>query len=256
LLEAVLRRDRTVVLAGLAALTLVAWVYLLRVARDMVATNPMDMSMHMAMPQLRSWAPVEVLILFAMWVVMMVAMMVPSVAPLVLLFVRAHRQQADGHAGGSAATLVLGYLLVWTGFSLLATLATWGLQSAALLSPMLVSTSPLLGGVLLVVAGAFQFTPLKRSCLTRCRSPMSFLMAEWRAGQWGTLVLGVKHGFYCVGCCWLLMALLFVAGIMNLLWVAALAVLVLIEKVAPKGELLGRVAGVVLIFAGGVLLLS
>lgn len=253
-LEAVLRRDRTVVLAGLAALVLVAWAYLFRLAHAMGATSSMDMSMHLALPRMQSWEPVEVLLLLAMWVVMMVAMMVPSIAPLVLLFLRANRQQAAGGAVGSAFALVLGYLCVWAGFSLLATLATWGLQSAALLSPMLVSTSPLLGGVLLVAAGAFQFTPLKHACLTRCRSPLSFLMTEWRAGSWGTFVLGVKHGLYCVGCCWLFMTLLFVAGIMNLLWVAAIAVFVLLEKVAPKGELLGRVAGVALIVAGGVLI--
>lgn len=253
-LEAVLRRDRAVVVAVLAALTLFAWAYLFRVAGDMSVAGSTHLNMQMAMPRMLAWRLADVLILFAMWAVMMVAMMVPSVAPLILLFAAANRQKADGGAIGSATVLVLGYLLVWLGFSVLATLATWGLQSAALLSPMLVSTSPLLGGILLVAAGVFQFTPLKQSCLTRCRSPLSFLMAEWRAGSWGTFLLGVKHGLYCVGCCWLFMTLLFVAGIMNLLWVAAIALFVLLEKAAPKGELLGRIAGVVLIVAGGVLI--
>lgn len=115
---------------------------------------------------------------------------------------------------------------------------------------MMVSTSSVFGDLLLVAAGVFQLTPLKRACLLRCRSPLSFLMSDWRDGWWGTLVMGLTHGAYCVGCCWILMALLFVAGAMNLLWVGAIAVLVLVEKVAPKGEALGRLAGMALIVAG------
>jgi predicted metal-binding membrane protein len=250
-IEAALRRDRAVLLAGLGTLTLLAWVYLFLVARDMRPTGSPPMAM--AMPQMQSWGVVELLLLLAMWTAMMVAMMVPSAAPLILLFARADRQKTMTGTAASAAMLIAGYLIVWTGFSVLATLATWGLLSAALLSPMLVSTSSILGGALLVAAGVFQLTSLKNACLTRCRSPMSFLMAEWRNGQWGAFVMGLKHGAYCVGCCWMLMALLFVAGVMNLLWVAAIAAFVLIEKVAPKGELIGRAAGVVLIMVGGAL---
>jgi predicted metal-binding membrane protein len=125
----------------------------------------------------------------------------------------------------------------------------WGLHTAALLSPMMVSTSPLLGGALLVVAGAFQWSPLKRVCLTHCRTPLGFLMGEWREGTWGALRMGLRHGSYCVGCCWVLMALLFVTGVMNLLWVAAIAAFVLVEKVAPAGPWLSRVTG--LLLAGG-----
>jgi predicted metal-binding membrane protein len=123
------------------------------------------------------------------------------------------------------------------------------LHAAAVLSPMMASTSSILGGVLLLAAGVFQFTPLKRACLVRCRSPLHFLMSDWREGQWGTLVMGLKHGAYCVGCCWMLMTLLFVAGVMNLLWVAAIAVFVLVEKVAPRGDLIVRIAGGTLIVA-------
>jgi predicted metal-binding membrane protein len=254
--EAALRRDRAVLLAGLGTLTLGAWVYLLHVARDMRATGPMEMSMQMAMPQMQSWGAVELVLLFAMWAAMMVAMMVPSATPLILLLARADRQKTLAGMAGSAAMLILGYVLVWTGFSLCATLATWGLLSAALLSPALVSTSSTFGGALLVAAGVFQLTPLKHACLTRCRSPMTFLMSRWRNGRWGAFVMGIKHGTDCVGCCWMLMALLFVAGVMNLVWVAAIAGFVLIEKAAPKGELVGRAAGVVLIVGGGALLLS
>ena len=148
------------------------------------------------------------------------------------------------------AVFLLGYLLVWTGFSALATLAQWGLHSAALLSPMMVSTSSVMGGVLLLAAGIFQWTPLKNACLIHCRSPLAFLMSEWRDGKRGALLMGVKHGSYCVGCCWILMALLFVAGVMNLLWVASITAFVLIEKVVPRGELVGHVAGGVLSLAG------
>jgi predicted metal-binding membrane protein len=253
LLETMLRRERTVVIAGLAVVALVAWAYLFSIAWGMDAADgmgAMDMTPEMAMPQMQGWGAVELLPLFVMWAVMMVAMMVPSVASLVLMFARANRQKGGNRVVRSAGILLLGYLLVWVGFSVLATLTQWGLHSAALLSPMMVSTSSVLGGLLLVAAGVFQLTPLKRACLVRCRSPLSFLMSYWREGQWGTFVMGLKHGAYCVGCCWMLMTLLFVAGVMNLLWVAAIAVFVLVEKVAPRGELIGRIAGGTLIVAG------
>jgi len=216
----------------------------------------MDMAPVMAMPQVRSWEGVELLLLFVMWAVMMVAMMVPSVAPLILMFARANRREGADRVVGSAGILLLGYLLVWWSFSGLAALAQWGLHGAAVLSPMMASTSPVFGGLLLVAAGVFQFTPLKHACLGRCRSPMGFLLSEWRRGRWGALTMGLKHGAYCVGCCWALMALLFVAGVMNLLWVAAIAVFVLLEKTAPMGEMLGRVTGVALVLAGIALLVS
>ena len=141
---------------------------------------------------------------------------------------------------------LLGYLVVWTGFSALTAIAQWVLHARALLSPMMVSTSPMLGGILLVGAGIFQWTPLKNACLTHCRSPLSFLMTGWREGKLGAFVMGLKHGAYCTGCCWMLMALLFVAGVMNLWWIAVIAVFVLLEKVAPRGLFVGKVAGVLL----------
>jgi predicted metal-binding membrane protein len=255
-LEAVLRRDRAVILSGIAMVALAGWAYLVYLGRQMATMGEkgaMGMAPHMAMPHMQSWGAVELLLLFVMWAVMMVAMMAPSAAPLVLMFARANRRKGGRRVVGSAGILLLGYLLVWIGFSAVATLAQWRLHAAAVLSPMMASTSPILGSVLLVAAGVFQFTPLKRACLVRCRTPLSFLMSDWREGQWGALVMGLKHGTYCVGCCWLLMTLLFVTGVMNLLWIAAIAVFVLVEKVVPKGDLIGRFAGAALIVAGIVL---
>jgi predicted metal-binding membrane protein len=153
------------------------------------------------------------------------------------------------------AVFLAGYLTVWTAYSAAATLLQGALLEAALVSPMMVSTSPALGGGLLLAAGAFQWTPLKRACLNHCRSPLSVIMTQWREGTKGAFVMGLRHGSYCAGCCWILMALLFVAGVMNLLWVAAIAVFVLVEKAAPQGVWIGRAAGAAM-FAAGVLMLS
>jgi predicted metal-binding membrane protein len=202
------------------------------------------------MPVTQSWGVVELGLLFVMWVVMMVAMMVPAVAPLVLMFAWVHRQKGGQRVVGPAGTLLVGYLIVWTGFSLVATLVQWGLHSTALLSSLMVTTSSIFGGLVLVVVGAFQFTPLKRACLAHCRSPLGFLVSDWRKGQWGAFVMGLKHAAYCVGCCWMLMALLFVAGVMNLLWMVGIAVLIFVEKAAPSGDVIGRIAGGTLIVVG------
>jgi len=252
MLEAVLKRDRAIVLAGVAGLSALAWAYLLALAWRMPHR---EMAMAMAMPHLQAWGATEVLLTWVMWAVMMVAMMTPSAAPMILMFATVNRRHR-GQQGPLVPTSVfsLGYLLVWGGFSVVATLAQWGLHTAALLSPMMVSTSPMLGGLLLLAAGIFQWTPLKSTCLTQCRSPLGFLMTEWREGASGALLMGLRHGRYCVGCCWVLMALLFVAGVMNLLWVAAMAAFVLVEKVLPRGELVGRVMGGMLMLAGLVLL--
>ncbi|HUF91550.1 MAG TPA: DUF2182 domain-containing protein [Candidatus Limnocylindria bacterium] len=244
--ERVLRRDRAIVGAGLAGITVVAWVYLVQMARAM---GPMDAGM--AMPQMHPWGAGELAILIVMWVVMMAAMMLPSAAPMILTFATVHRRRREERRPVvPTGVFVLGYVVVWSAFSVLAALLQWALHAAALLSPAMTGTSPLAGGALLVAAGLFQLTPLKRICLSRCRSPLSFLMTEWREGARGAFIMGVRHGVYCVGCCWVLMGLLFVAGVMNLLWVAAIAGFVLIEKVVPYGEHTSRVAGAVLIAAG------
>ena len=186
-----------------------------------------------------------------MWAVMMVAMMTPSSSPMILMFSEMNRRRAE-HQGPVVRTgiFVLGYLIAWAAYSAAAATAQWVLHGLALVSPMMVSTSPYLGGGLLVAAGIFQWTPLKRACLTQCRSPIGFIMTEWREGPRGALVMGLRHGVYCVGCCWVLMALLFVAGVMNLVWVAAIATFVLVEKLPGAGERVGRVAGVIMVLAG------
>lgn len=247
-LEAVLRRDRIIVVSGLVSVSLLAWAYMGYLAWNM---ERMDMSMEMAMPRMQVWSFLDLLLLFVMWAVMMVAMMVPTAAPMILMFATINRKRQGQQEPFVPTTIFLtGYVLVWTGFSVVATLAQWGLHTAALLSPMMVSTSSVLGGILLLAAGVFQWTPLKYTCLRHCRSPLGFFMTDWREGRRGALIMGLRHGSYCTGCCWSLMALLFVAGVMNLLWVALITAFVLVEKVVPRGELVGRIAGGVLVVAG------
>jgi len=215
-----------------------------------------DMDMPgMVMLDLHQWGPTAVLLLFVMWTVMMVAMMVPSAAPMILAFLTVnHRRQATARPLVPVTIFLLGYLAVWTAFSAVATFAEWGLHQAAMLSTTMTATSTALNGGLLIAAGIFQWTPLKRACLKGCRSPLSFLMSEWREGAAGAFIMGLRHGTYCVGCCWVLMALLFVAGVMNLFWVAVIALFVMAEKIGPKGELLARIAGIGLIIAGAALM--
>jgi predicted metal-binding membrane protein len=249
-LESALRRDRAIVLTGLVAMVLVAWLYLVHLAGDM-AEMERHAAMGMVMPRTEPWSGAELLLLFVMWSVMMVAMMTPSATPMIVMFSAMNRRRAEQQGPVVRTGLfVLGYLTAWAAYSAVAAVAQWVLHGLAVLSPAMVSTSPYLGGGLLVAAGIFQWTPLKRACLTACRSPLGFLMTEWREGRAGALIMGVRHGVYCVGCCWVLMALLFVAGVMNLLWVAAIATFVLVEKVVPAGARVGQVAGAVLALAG------
>ncbi len=243
--KTVLRRDRIVVLSGLALIVALSWAYVSSLAPDM---HNMQMATEMAMPQMQAWGGAGFALTFGMWAVMMVAMMTPSAAPMILMFAGVNRRRREQQVSYiPTGVFLVGYLVVWAAFSVLATAAQWGLHAVSLLSPMMASTSPVLGGVLLLVAGVYEWTPLKHACLSKCRSPLGFVLHEWREGKWGAFHMGLKHGGYCAGCCWSLMALLFVAGVMNLLWVAAIAGFVLLEKVAPAGERLGRVAGVVLV---------
>lgn len=244
IVETVLRRDRAIVLSGLALIIALSWAYISYLARDM-------QSMEMAMPRMQAWGVVDFAMMFAMWAVMMAAMMTPSAAPMVLTFASLNRGRRKRQAPYvPTGVFLLGYLVVWAGFAALAAAAQWGLQAASLLSPMMASTSPILGGVLLLAAGAYQWTPLKYACLRHCRSPLGFILSEWREGGWGAFSMGLKHGSYCVGCCWFLMALLFAAGVMNLLWISAIAGFVLLEKVVPAGHRVGQAAGVLLMLWG------
>jgi predicted metal-binding membrane protein len=186
-----------------------------------------------------------------MWIVMMIAMMIPSVAPVILLFAGvSRRRRVQGVPAAPVSAFILGYLLAWAGYAVLAALIQSTLHSAALLSPAMASRSPLLGGGILMLAGVYQWLPLKGACLAHCRSPLGFFSTEWREGVSGALGMGFRHGSYCVGCCWALMALLFVAGVMNLLWVVAIAGLVLAEKMVPRGRLMGRITGALLAGSG------
>ncbi len=205
----------------------------------------------MQMSGFDSWNASALLLLFLMWAVMMVAMMVPSAVPMIQGFVAVNeRRRNSSRPVIPVGVFVLGYIVAWTSFSAAAALAQWGLHRAALLSPMMVSTSPILSGGLLLAAGIFQWTPLKRACLRNCRSPLTFLMSGWRDGTAGAFFMGLHHGAYCVGCCWALMVLLFVVGVMNLLWVAVIALFVIAEKVLPRGELIAHIAGVALVVVG------
>jgi predicted metal-binding membrane protein len=202
----------------------------------------------MSMPGARPWDLAETAGLALMWIVMMIAMMIPSVAPVILLFAGvSRRRRVQGVPATPVSVFTLSYLLAWTGYAVLAALTQSALHSAALLSPTMASSSPLLGGGLLILAGVYQWLPLKGACLAHCRSPLGFFSTEWREGVSGALLMGFRHGSYCVGCCWALMALLFVAGVMNLLWVVVIAGFVLAEKLAPNGRLLGRITGSLLI---------
>jgi predicted metal-binding membrane protein len=236
-IAALARRDRYLVAAGLAGIAVLSWLYLFHLAAGMEG-------MAAVMPALKAWSAADAVLMFVMWAVMMAAMMIPSAAPMILLHAAILRK-SDSHASPAAATAAFaaGYLVVWAGFSVLATALQWGLEQAALLSPTMVSTSPVLGGALLAAAGLYQMTNLKEVCLQHCRSPVHFLSLHWRKGTLGALRMGLDHGVFCLGCCWVLMALLFVGGVMNLLWIAALAAFILIEKIAPRGVQIGRIAG-------------
>ena len=245
-----LLRDRVLASAALAALGVLSWAYLLTGAG-------MDMR-GMGMPMVRpEWTPGYFAVMFAMWVVMMAAMMLPSAAPMILLHVRMSRERRTrGGAPLSSGLFVLGYVAVWTAFSALATAAQWALEQAALLSPMMDAESRGLAGALLIAAGLYQLTPLKRACLRHCRSPLDFVMTHWREGRAGALAMGCRHGAYCLGCCWMLMLLLFVGGVMNLAWIAGLAALVLVEKLFPGGQWVARLTGLVLLVGGSAVLVG
>ena len=256
-------RDRAIVIVGLVAVSALAWMYIIYLPANTTSVGisgnaGIDInSMGMSVPNQQAWQSGDFVLTFMMWAVMMVAMMTPSASPMILMFARLNRQRHTAKTPIPVTTIFfLGYLLVWIVFSAGATVAQWGLHSAALLSPEMISVTPLLGGFLLVFSGVYQFTPLKRACLAHCRTPLGFLMTEWREGTKGALSMGMRHGIYCVGCCWLMMSLLFVAGVMNLLWVALIAACILVEKIVPAGQWVSRAIGFLTIGWGAWLLIS
>jgi predicted metal-binding membrane protein len=250
MIEGALRRDRVLVVSAIVAATALSWAYLLTGA---------GMSMHemdgMLMPMgVGPWTLGYAALLLMMWGAMMAAMMLPSAAPMILFYgsiAKRRQERGDPAATGAFAG---GYLAIWATFSFAAVVLQFGLEQAALLSSMMQTTSVAFAGALLIAAGIYQWTPLKQACLRRCRSPLDFVMTEWREGKRGAWVMGLRHGSYCVGCCWVLMLLLLVGGVMNLSWIGGLALFVMVEKIAPAGHWIGRVAGLGLIAWGSAVL--
>ncbi len=226
----------------IVALTVIGWGFLVWIVLDM--DHPFA---RLTMPMTPDWSAANAFAVWFMWAVMMAAMMLPSALPMILTFVDLSARGGDKARGRS---FVAAYLAVWFVFSAGATALQWALQRMGWVDPMIVSTSAMLTGALLLIAGVYQFSPLKRTCLSRCRTPIGFLLGEWRPGTAGAFGMGVNHGVFCVGCCWALMALLFVGGVMNLAWVAALSIAVALEKMVPRGERIATVLGVALIAAG------
>jgi len=259
-LETVLRRERLLVAGALGAIVVLAWAYVFWLAADM-NRGAMDMNGFRMVPAgiglmaqaAAPWSAVEFAFVFAMWAVMMVGMMAPSAAPMILLYARVGRQgRIAGKPLAAAGWFAAGYFLAWIGFSLAAALVQWVLEREALLDPRMASANNTVGAIVLIAAGVYQWTPLKDVCLTQCQTPFGFLMRHggFRGDVPGCLRLGLRHGAYCVGCCWVLMALLFVVGVMNVLWIALLALLVLLEKLTPRGRWVARAAGVACVAAG------
>lgn len=266
-LEVVLRRDREVVTLVLVTVITASWLYLLDGAgtgmypHEMAVIVPAQMSMAGTLMSPVTWTPGYALRMFSMWWLMMIAMMLPSAAPMVRLHAAVTRKglaraddagpNAPSHRLRSATTaFIAGYLVMWGAFSLVAVVAQWALERGELLSAMMMSTSIFLSSGLLLAAGLWQLTPLKTVCLRHCRSPISFLSTHWRPGVGGAFRMGIEHGVFCLGCCWFLMALLFYGGVMNLIWIIGLALFVLAEKMMPAGVAFGRVTGLLLIAWG------
>jgi predicted metal-binding membrane protein len=258
-----LRRDRIIVALALSLLTALAWSYLLWLAADM-SMDGMDMDgfrmipsgVGLMMPAGAPWRAMEFVFVFAMWTVMMVGMMTPSAARMILMYARVGRQTEAQAPLIATAWFGIGYFVAWIAFALFATLMQWTLERAGLLDSKMASTSIVIGGLLFVAAGSYQWTQLKDICLARTRDPFSFLISHggFRRDAPGSVMLGLRHGAYCVGCCWALMALLFAGGVMNLLWIALLAIFVLLENIPSFGRKFAPLAGIVPVAAGAWLL--
>ena len=236
---------RVPVLAALGVVISVAWAYLLWMAWGMAN---MDAGAAMLlMPRMSGWGAADVALVALMWTVMMVAMMLPTALPMVLAYRAAQQRRNAASAARHVTAFVAGYLAVWTGFSVTVTLLQWALLESGAVSPMMALRDPRAAGALLIAAGLYQASPLKRACLASCQSPLMFLMTCWRPGVGGAWRMGLQHGLWCTGCCWLLMALLFVLGVMNLAWIAALTLFVLVEKGWPRARWLGSLSGLLLV---------
>jgi predicted metal-binding membrane protein len=253
-MERLLRSDRTLVLVALFAVVALAAAYTIAGAgMEISALTMTRMAIEMPgmMMQPAQWSVQYAIVMFLMWWVMMIAMMVPSATPAILVFAGIAGKQAGRNAPLlMASCFVGGYLLAWGAFSLVATAMQWGLEKAGLVTGMMEIGSPVLAGSVLIGAGLYQLTPVKLACLRHCQQPVIFLMQHWRPGRAGALRMGLRHGAHCLGCCWLLMALLFVGGVMNLLWIAGLAIYVALEKLAGNQRLAPNIAAAALTISG------
>jgi predicted metal-binding membrane protein len=247
------RRDRLWVAGLVLAVAALAWAYTIHQAQ---LKQGMDAAMirDIAMPmndRPASWSAVDAFLIYLMWTMMMAAMMLPAASPMLTAFATINRRRRERQAPDVPTIIFLfGYLFVWSGFALLATVLQWALQSAGLLTAMMQSASTVLSAALFLVAGLYQFSPLKERCLAYCRSPQSFILSEWRDGSPGAAVMGMRHGLFCMGCCVALMALLFAVAVMDLRWVAALTALVAIEKLLPAPRFWRMGIGFVLLAIG------
>jgi predicted metal-binding membrane protein len=248
--------DRWIVHVSIAVLTALAWVALLWYVRSMpmAATGMTEFpGVDMRTALVREWSAGEIRFLFPMWAIMMVAMMTPSVTPMILMYAHVARESSEERKPLIATGwFTAGYLLSWTVFSLVAASAQGLLERTAWLDPMMAPASNSIGGAILIVAGLYQFTPLKDNCLRRCQSPTSFLQScgGFKTGMTSSIWFGIRHGLYCIGCCWALMMLLFAGGVMNIFWIAAISTHLVIEKVLVAGHVIARLTGAVLAIAG------
>lgn len=259
--ERLLRKDQLIVATAAGLLVLLAGAYtVFGVGMNMTAIEMTGMARAigepMQMGMARVWTPEHAVLLFLMWWIMMIAMMTPSAAPMLLLFTAIKKQGPDGmRAALFSGYLLAGYLLAWAGYSVAAVALQWGLETAGLADgPMMTIKSRWFAGAVMLAAGAYQFSWLKTACLSHCRAPGQFLAEHRRPGLGGALRLGMHHGTYCLGCCWALMALLFVGGVMNLYWIVGLTLYVIVEKICPRGDAIARLAGGILVATGGYLL--
>ena len=251
MLEALLKRDRLVIALALALLTALAWWAVLQGAGTGMSASTMttwQFPPPRVEPSPGAWNAGYWLTMLAMWCIMMIAMMLPSVTPTVLAFASVHRKRREEQRPFVPTGFFLaGYLLAWAAFSLIATLLQALFHHLSFMSPTMESIHHIFAAMILLVTGIFQFTSFKKACLIHCQNPLDFVITKWKEGKCGALRMGVQHGLFCIGCCWLLMALLFVVGVMNLLWVAILALFVLLEKLINSSEWLRYVAGGALI---------
>lgn len=244
-------RERVVIVAALGAVTALSWLYLY------LQMQPMADMADMAPAMFAPWTAADFALNLAIWWVMMPGMMLPSAAPMILTFATVNRRKRErGQPFVPTLVFTAGYLVAWGLFGVFATLADWALERAALISPMTGRLTPILGAIMVIAAGIYQLSPLKSVCLRHCRSPFDFVLNHWRDGASGALRMGLEHGLYCLGCCWFLMALMFAAGIMSLLWMAVIAVFILFEKLLPAGTWLARAGGAAMLGFGVYLLVA